>query len=94
MKKIQAIGMTVLCIAIITFFSINLVHAQIFEGIDITPEGELITKADLHYTATSTISNLLTEEELIKIKEEYNNNQEIIIRLDRIIKTLDKINQK
>jgi len=50
-----------------------------------------LSKADLKYSATSTESLILTESELIKIKEEYNNTDRIVEQLRELNLTLKKV---
>jgi len=51
----------------------------------------IMTKADYKYSATSTVANLLSETELIQVKEEYNNTQLIIAELQAIKNQLYRI---
>lgn len=43
-----------------------------------------LTSADKYYVATSTVYGLLTESEIIKVKEEYNNTDRIVEELKKI----------
>jgi len=49
-----------------------------------------ITPADIYFNATTTVANTLSEIELIKEKDAYNNNQAVLERLDRIYKVLNE----
>jgi len=47
-----------------------------------------LTKADKFYVATSTVSMILSDVELVKVKEEYNNTDRIVQELKEINKNL------
>jgi len=53
-------------------------------------EREFQTEADLKYNATTTVAQILTETELVTIKENYTNTKEITDRLDTIIRLLKR----
>lgn len=50
-----------------------------------------ISKADLYYTATSTETKILNEYDMVKLKAEYNQTQEIVSELQKINSRLIRI---
>lgn len=78
MKKLAYIGSILIVFFLISFV---IVSAQI----------KPTSIADYKYSATTTTATILTENELTILKENYNNNQEILVRLDKIILLLSRI---
>jgi len=68
----------------------QITYAQVIEPIVFDNE-EVKTPADFKYTSTSTPAIYLEDDQLIILKEEYNNTKEITDRLDMMIVLLRKI---